>query len=102
MKAVKLLRTPGAELEATVPPERRCGGAAATASAGVRALWEAQQKIGHKYSRDSCTQGGEMLPVSCKIAALAICLCLADKQQLLAPKCRLPVCSRWYLPAYPT
>lgn len=33
MKTVELLHTPGAELEATAPQERRCGGAAASASA---------------------------------------------------------------------
>lgn len=102
MKTVKLLHTPGAELEATAPRQRRCGGAAASASAGVRAQWEALRKIGNEYSRDSRTQGGEVLPVSCKTAALATCLCLADEQRLPAPKCHLLVCSRCYLPVYPT
>lgn len=75
MKTVKLPRSPGAELEATTPQQGHCRGAAASASAGVWARWEAQQKTGNTYSRDCRTEGREMLPVSCKTAARTTCLC---------------------------
>lgn len=83
MMAVKLLRMPGAELEATAPRQRRCGGSQLMQDLRLSGRhW----KTGNKYSGDSRTQGGKVLTVGCETAAVVTCLCL-PQQRLPTHKC---------------